>query len=149
MANGWTQWFICWYITARSRHGLVWRHSVARLIFMTSFIIYGIGTLTIDGVTTFLQLLDVQNVRKNARFSLKKCCGKFLQSVHDGGIVIDYEGSFILFSFCVLESKWIRTGSDFLLNKALSVGQSLVDKSFALRAHDLFTLTTDLQSVIY
>ena len=58
---------------------------------MTSFIIYGIETLTIDGVTTFLQLLDVQNVRKHARFSLKKSCGKFLHSVQDGGIVIDYE----------------------------------------------------------
>ena len=34
------------------------------------------------------------------------------------------------------------------LNISLSVGQSLVDESFALRAHDLFTLTTDLQPVI-
>ena len=33
-------------------------------IFMTSYITYGIVTLTIDGVTSFLQLLDVQNVRK-------------------------------------------------------------------------------------
>ena len=36
-----------------------------------------------------------------------------------------------------------------LLKISLSVGKSLVDKSFALRAHDLFTLTTDLQPVIY
>ena len=40
-------------------------------------------------------------------------------------------------------------GSDLLLNISLSVGQLLVDKSFALRDHDLFTLTTDLQPVIY
>ena len=32
----------------------------------------GIVTLTIDGVTSFLQRLDVQNVRKNTRFSLKQ-----------------------------------------------------------------------------
>ena len=31
---------------------------------MTSSITYGILTLTIDGVTSSLQLLDVQNVRK-------------------------------------------------------------------------------------
>ena len=31
---------------------------------MASSITYGIVTLTIDGVTSFLQLLDVQNVRK-------------------------------------------------------------------------------------
>ena len=37
----------------------------------------GIVTLTIDGVTSFLQLLDVQNIRKNMRFSLNKNCGKF------------------------------------------------------------------------
>ena len=77
---------------------------------MASFITYGIVTLTLDGITSFLQLLDVQSVRKNARFSLKKSCGKFLQSVQDGGIVIDYEGSFILFSFlCVrieMNSHW-------------------------------------------
>ena len=33
-------------------------------IFMTSSFTYGIIKLTIDGVTSFLQLLDVQNVRK-------------------------------------------------------------------------------------
>ena len=43
----------------------------------------------------------------------------------------------------------IRTDGDLLLNISLFVGQSWVDKSFALRAHDLFTLTTDLQPVIY
>ena len=31
----------------------------------------------IDGVTSFLQLLDVQNIRKNMRVSLNKGCGKF------------------------------------------------------------------------
>ena len=47
------------------------------LLFMTSSITYGIVTLTIDGVTSFLQLLAVQNVHKNMHFSLKKSCGKF------------------------------------------------------------------------
>ena len=57
-------------------------------------------------IWTHLQLLDVQTVRKNMRFSLNKSCGKFWQSVQDGGIVIDYEG-FVHISnlFCVLESK--------------------------------------------
>ena len=36
-----------------------------------------IVALTIDGVTSFLQLLDVQKIRKNMRFSLNKGCGKF------------------------------------------------------------------------
>ena len=34
---------------------------------MTSFITYSLVTLTIDGVTSFLQLMGVQNVRKNTR----------------------------------------------------------------------------------
>ena len=34
-------------------------------------------TYTVDGVTSFLQLLDVQNVRKYTRFSLNKGCEKF------------------------------------------------------------------------
>ena len=69
---------------------------------MTPSITYGIVTLKIDGVTSFLQLLDVQNVRKNTRFSLNKSCGKFLQSVQDGGIVINYEGFVhILIFLCV------------------------------------------------
>ena len=45
--------------------------------FMTSFNTNDIVTLTIDGVTSFSQLLDVKNVGKNKRFSLKKSCGKF------------------------------------------------------------------------
>ena len=36
-----------------------------------------------------------------------------------------------------------------LLKISLSVGKSLVDISFALHAHDLFTLMTDLHPVIY
>ena len=89
-------------------------------IFITSSIPYGIGTLTIDGVKSFLQLLDVQNVRKNTHFSLNKSCEKFWQSVQDGGIVIDYEGFVhILIFLCVrieIDSHW--------LNISLSVGQS-------------------------
>ena len=53
---------------------------------------YGIATLTIDGVTSLLQLLDVKNIRKHTRFSLNKSCGELRQSVQDGGIVLDYEG---------------------------------------------------------
>ena len=68
---------------------------------MTSFNTYGIITLTIDGVTLFSQLLDVKNVRKNTRFSLNKSYGKFLQSVQDGGIVIDYEGFVRIFNLFV------------------------------------------------
>ena len=68
---------------------------------MTSFITNGIVTLTIDGVTSILQLLDVQIVRKNMRFSLNKGCGKFLQSVQDDGIAIDYEGFVHIFNLFV------------------------------------------------
>ena len=57
--------------------------------FMTS-------SITIDGLTSILQLLDVQNISKNTSFSLNKSCGKFWQSAQDGGIFIDYEG-FVLF----------------------------------------------------
>ena len=42
---------------------------------MTSSITYDFVTLTIDRVTSFLQQLDVQNGRRNARFSLNKSCG--------------------------------------------------------------------------
>ena len=68
---------------------------------MTSPITYGIVTLTIGGVTLYLHLLDAQNVRKNTRFSLNKSCGKFRQSVQDGGIVIDYEGFVHIFNLFV------------------------------------------------
>ena len=40
----------------KSLHGLARHHSVASLIFMTSSITYSIVTLTIDGVTSFIQL---------------------------------------------------------------------------------------------
>ena len=43
-----------------------------QLDFMTSSIIYGIVTLTIDGVTSFLQLLYVQIVRKKYTFQFKQ-----------------------------------------------------------------------------
>ena len=68
---------------------------------MTSSITYGIVTLTIDGVTLFLQLLDLQNVHKNMCFSLNKSCGKFLQSIQDDGILIDYEGFVHIFNLFV------------------------------------------------
>ena len=57
--------------------------------------------------------------------------------------------SFIFLIFLCVRIEIIRASSDLLLNISLSVGQSYMDKSFALRAHDLFTLTTDLQPVIY
>ena len=42
---------------------------------MTSSITYGIVTLTIDGITSFLQLLDVQNVHKYTSYRLNKVAG--------------------------------------------------------------------------
>ena len=73
---------------------------------MTSFNTYGIVTLTIDGVMSFSQLLDIKNVGKNMCFSLNKSCGKFRQSIQDGRIVIDFEGFVRIFNiFCELESK--------------------------------------------
>ena len=53
---------------------------------MTSSLSYGIVTLTIDGVMSFLQLLDVQNECKNTSFSLTSVVGN-----SDSRIVIDYE----------------------------------------------------------
>ena len=44
--------------------------------------------LTIDSVTSFLKLLDVQNVSKKTRFSLNKSCG----------IVIDFDGFVHIFN---------------------------------------------------
>ena len=66
-----------------------------------SSIIYGIVMLTVDGVMSFLQLLDVQNVRKNISFSLNKSRRKFYKPVQDGGIVIDYEGFVHIFNLFV------------------------------------------------
>ena len=72
----------------KSLHGPAWVHSVAILIIITAYITYGIETLTIDGVTSFIPILGVKNERENTRFSQNKSCGKFWQSVQDGGIVI-------------------------------------------------------------
>ena len=108
---------------------------------MTSSIIHSLVTLTIDGVTSFLQLTDVQNVRNNTRFRPNKSYGRCKHSVQNGGFVIDSEA--FVHIFLILLSVRIEiyhTGRDLLLNISLSVGQSQVDKSLAL------TLMTDLQS---
>ena len=68
---------------------------------MKSSITYGIVTLTIDSISSFSQLLDIQYVRKNTCFSLNKSCGKFCQSVQDGGMVIEYEGFVHIFNLFV------------------------------------------------
>ena len=52
-------------LVEKSLHGLVCCHLVASLIFMSSSIMYSLVTLTIDGVTLFLQLMDIQNISKN------------------------------------------------------------------------------------
>ena len=44
---------------------------VASLIFMSSSIMYSLLTLTTDGVTSFLQLMEIQNVCENTHFSLQ------------------------------------------------------------------------------
>ena len=59
---------------------------------MTSSIVYRIVTLTIDGATTFLQLLDYQNERKNTRFSLDTRVAGNSDSLFKIAVVIDYEG---------------------------------------------------------
>ena len=66
-----------------------------------SSITYSLIILTIGGVTLFSQLMDVQNVHKNMRFSPNKRGGKFLCSVQDGGIVIDSEGLVHIFNLFV------------------------------------------------
>ena len=48
--------------------------------------------MTIDGVTSFLQLMDVQNVLKNKQLSPNKSYGEFYLSAQDGGIVIESDG---------------------------------------------------------
>ena len=60
----------------KSLHGLAGRHLVASFIFMTSSITYSLVTLTIDGITLFLQLMDVQKVCKYIDFSPIKSYGK-------------------------------------------------------------------------
>ena len=55
------------------------------------------------GSNVFLQLMDVQKVRKTyVRFSPKKTYWKFSHSVQDGGIVISW---YFFYSFYALESK--------------------------------------------
>ena len=77
---------------------------------MTSSITYGNVTLTIEGVTSFLQLLDVQNVRRNKCFSLNKSCEKFWQSVQMVESLYTKEDLFIFLIFlCVrieINSPW-------------------------------------------
>ena len=51
-----------------------------------SSIAYSLVTLTIDDITSFLQLMDIQNISKT------KVTGNSKYSVQDGGIVIDPEG---------------------------------------------------------
>ena len=73
---------------------------------MTSSITYSLVTLTIVGVTSFSQLMNIQNVRNYTLYSINKSYGKVLQSVQDGGIAMDTEGFVNIFNlFCVLESK--------------------------------------------
>ena len=71
---------------------------------MTSAITYSLATLTIDRTTSFLQLINVQNVRKNKHFSPNKCYRKFEHSVQNGGIVIDSEGFFPISNLFVCKS---------------------------------------------
>ena len=61
---------------------------------MASFITYGIVTLTIDGVTSFPQLLDVKKYAFQSRQELREI-------LTDGGIVIDYEGFVLIFNLFV------------------------------------------------
>ena len=63
---------------------------------MTSSIAYSIATLTIDGIRSFLQLLDVQNVHKKTSFSLNNIWVG--NSVQDGRFAIDYEGLIHIFN---------------------------------------------------
>ena len=74
--------------------------------------------LTIDGVTSFLQLLDGQNVCKNTRFSLNK---SFWQCVQDGGIVIDYE--VFIFLYVRIELNLLR---QLCMAKYITVCRSVV-----------------------
>ena len=70
-------------------HCTDWRHWVASLIFISSLIMYNLVTLTIDGVTSFLQLIDVQKVKYV--FQSKKELQDFQRSIKDSGIIIDSE----------------------------------------------------------
>ena len=72
---------------------------------MMSSITYSLVTLTINGVTSFLQLMDVENVRFNTHFSPNKSYMKFKHSVKDGGNVINSEVFIHMLIFFVLELK--------------------------------------------
>ena len=87
-----------------------------------------------------LQLLDVENLRKNTRFSLNKSCGKFRQSVQDGGIVIDYEGFVHIFNLfvCFNRNKFALAVIFCLIYHCLSVCRKWINHSrFALMIYSL------------
>ena len=58
-------------------------------------------TSTLDGVTSFLLLRNVQNKCKIARYSLNKPSGKLKRSVQDGEILAKFEGIFHFFDHFV------------------------------------------------
>ena len=61
----------------KSLHGLAMRrHSMASLIFMTSSITYHLVTLTIDRVTSFLQLRAISHMHQNKTETKKIECLK-------------------------------------------------------------------------
>ena len=68
---------------------------------MKSYITNSLVSLIVDGVTSFLQLMDVQNVCKHTHFSPNKSYRKFDCFVQDGGIVIYSEGFVHIFNFSV------------------------------------------------
>ena len=67
---------------------------------MMSSITYGIVTFSIDGVTSFLQLLDVQNVHKILVSVLRRVAGNS-DSLFKMAESIYYEGFVRIFKFCV------------------------------------------------
>ena len=67
----------------KSLHRLVLRrHSVASLIFMMSSIMYRLVTLTIDSVTSFLQLRAISYIHKNTTETKKIECLKTYECFH-------------------------------------------------------------------
>ena len=57
--------------------GMDWRDVIWSPVYFHD-VIYHISMLAIDGVTSFLQLFDFQNVRYNKHFSLNKSYGDIL-----------------------------------------------------------------------
>ena len=55
-----------------SLHGLACSNLIASLIFMMSSLTYILARLTIDDVTSFVQLICAQNIRRNRHFSQNK-----------------------------------------------------------------------------